>query len=314
MNALTAIIGSGILAASLALGACSAAPDETGTAVRAPCPLTTARDYVWVPPATITIGDDQGLPEERPARSVPVDGFWIAAGEVTNAQFAEFVAATGYRTLAERNPPPIEGATADMLLPGSAVFTAPIAGSPQWWRWVVGAQWRHPRGPGSNLSGLGRHPVVQIAYDDALAYARWAGMTLPSEEQWESAAQQGGANPHEPVDASGRPLANYYQGIFPVRDMATDGYRGTAPTGCFPASQLGTYDMIGNVWEWTRSIGVRADADERVNIIKGGSYLCAANYCARYRPAARQFQERGLGTDHIGFRLVDERRRPPDKV
>jgi formylglycine-generating enzyme required for sulfatase activity len=147
--------------------------------------------------------------------------------------------------------------------------------------------------------------VVQIAWQDAQAYARWAGKQLPTEAQWEYAARAGAAALPEPVDAKGQPQANYYQGIFPVKNLGTDGFAWRAPVGCFKPNGFGLYDMIGNVWEWTSSSGARADAGEPVNIIKGGSYLCAANYCARYRPAARQFQERGLGTDHIGFRLVD---------
>ena len=304
----------GLLAPTL-LGGCSAEPvgrqTEPVAANRPPCAALPDQQFVWVPAAAVVVGDDHGLPEERPARTVNVAGFWIGRHEITNAEFAEFVAATGYQTLAERNPPVVPGAPVDMQQPGSAVFTAPTAASSLWWRWVGGAQWRHPRGPASDINGMGRHPAVQIAYDDALAFARWADKTLPSEEQWESAARQGGANPHEPVDPSGNPTANYYQGVFPVRDMATDGYRGTSPIGCFAQSTLGAYDMIGNVWEWTSTAGSRPDAIEPVGVIKGGSFLCAANYCARYRPAARQFQERGLGTDHIGFRLIDAERPAP---
>lgn len=154
-------------------------------------------------------------------------------------------------------------------------------------------------------------PVVQIAYQDAQAYARWAGKQLPSEEQWEYAARGGAPELPEPLGPDGKPQANYYQGVFPVRDQGTDGFLGRAPVGCFKPNGFGLYDMIGNVWEWTTAAGDRPGASEPVNVIKGGSFLCAANYCARYRPAARQFQERGLGTDHIGFRLIDTRRLPP---
>lgn len=255
------------------------------------------------------MGEDARYPEEGPARSVTVRGFWIDSHEVTNSQFARFVRATGYRTLAERTPPVQPDTPREMRVPGSAVFAVPDEADPRWWRWVVGAQWRHPSGPGESIHGHEREPVVQIAYEDAQAYARWAGKDLPSEAQWEYAARGGGPALPEPVAADGAPTANTYQGVFPVRNLATDGYVGRAPVGCFPPNGYGLYDMIGNVWEWTQS--AEAPPSER-RVIKGGSYLCAANYCARYRPAARQFQERGLGTDHIGLRLVDNRRPPPN--
>ena len=294
--------------ASLALlSACSGAPAPPGNA----CTGLPDDTMVWVPGGRFVMGDDPRYPEEGPPRTVTVKGFWIDAHEVTNAQFAAFVKATGYRTMAERAPPRVPGAPPEMLEPGSAVFNIPSQADPRWWRWVAGAQWRHPSGPQESIIGHDREPVVQIAWQDAQAYARWAGKQLPTEAQWEYAARAGDAALPEPVDAKGLPQANYYQGIFPIRDLGTDGYTGRAPVGCFKPNGLGVYDMIGNVWEWTSSSGSRADAGEPVNIIKGGSYLCAANYCARYRPAARQFQERGLGTDHIGFRLVDTTRPGP---
>lgn len=269
-------------------------------------------DMVWVPGGQFVMGADPHYPEEGPPRQVAVKGFWMDAHEVTNAQFAAFVEATGYKTMAEREPPKLAGASGELLKPGSAVFTVPTPEQPNWWRWVAGAQWQFPSGPGKGIDGQGAMPVVQIAYQDALAYARWAGKQLPSEEQWEYAARGGAPELPEPVGADGKPQANYYQGVFPVRDLGADGLLGRAPVGCFKPNGFGLYDMIGNVWEWTTAVGRRADASEPVNVIKGGSFLCAANYCARYRPAARQFQERGLGTDHIGFRLIDMRRPPPD--
>jgi formylglycine-generating enzyme required for sulfatase activity len=257
---------------------------------------------------SFTMGNDPRYPEEGPPRRVTIGSFWIDAHELTNAEFARFVTATGYHTVAERNPPPTPGAPPEMLVPGSAVFAAPDRDDPRWWRWIAGAEWRHPSGPKESIAGRDQEPVVQIAYQDAEAYARWAGKRLPTEAEWEYAALAGAKALPEPVDAGGVPQANYYQGVFPERDLALDGYRGRAPVGCFKPNGFGLYDMIGNVWEWTSDT---AGGKSETGVIKGGSYLCAANYCARYRPAARQFEERGLGTDHIGVRFVSDRAIPP---
>lgn len=297
-----------LAAAALLLPGCSQQPDQKPVPV---CDGARQKAMVWIPGGMFTMGADPHYPEEGPPREVSVKGFWMASHEVTNAEFAAFVKATGYKTMAERNPPALPGAPPEMLQPGSAVFTVPSAQDPSWWRWIVGAQWRHPSGPESDIDGQGQMPVVQVAYQDAQAYAQWAGMELPSEEQWEYAARGGADALAEPLDSQGRPQANYYQGVFPQRNLGTDGFEGRAPVGCFKPNGYGLYDMIGNVWEWTTARGDRAGAVETVNVIKGGSFLCAANYCARYRPAARQFQERGLGTDHIGFRLIDTKRPPP---
>jgi len=294
----------------LTLCACGAAEDnkaKEGVGTEQ-CEGRISSEMIWVPGGSFTMGENPRYREEGPPRTVHVDGFWMDVHEVTNTQFAAFVKATGYKTLAERDPPKIAGAPPEMLVPGSAVFDVPNNDDPRWWRWVVGAEWRHPSGPDENLQGKDRVPVVQIAYDDALAYAKWAGKELPSEEQWEYAARGGQAVLEEPRDARGKPSANYYQGAFPAKDLGEDGFDTRAPVGCFEPNGYGLYDMLGNVWEWTSGNGARADASEGVKVIKGGSYLCAANYCARYRPAARQFQERGLGTNHIGFRLVDNQR------
>jgi len=296
------------LVAAWLLSGCGDPTDPSATS----CTGLSDNKMVWVPGGRFMMGDDPRYGEEGPPRNVTVKGFWIDAHEVTNAQFAAFVTATGYRTMAERDPPRPPGAPPEMLMPGSAVFNAPSDADPRWWRWVAGAQWRHPSGRQESIAGHDRAPVVQIAWQDAEAYSKWAGKQLPSEAQWEYAARGGAPAPPEPVDAQGMPQANYYQGVFPVKNLGRDGYIGRAPVGCFKPNAFGLYDMIGNVWEWTSASGSRADASEPVNVIKGGSYLCAANYCARYRPAARQFQERGLGTDHIGFRLVDGQRAGPE--
>ena len=292
------------LGIGLALSGCKnkgAAPAVSRCADLAAAPM------VHIPGGSFVMGDDPHYPEEGPPHVVKVDPFWIDSHELTNAEFAAFVKATGYRTMAERMPPKLPGAPPEMLVPGSAVFTVPSHDDPRWWRWVVGAEWRHPSGPKESIVGHEREPVVQIAYEDAEAYARWAGKTLPTEAQWEYAARAGQKALPEPVDGEGHPQANYYQGVFPVRDLGLDGYKGRAPVGCFKPNDFGLYDMIGNVWEWTSDPG----GPEGDHIIKGGSYLCAGNYCARYRPAARQFQERGLGTDHIGVRFVSMTAVPP---
>jgi formylglycine-generating enzyme required for sulfatase activity len=247
------------------------------------------------------MGENPRYPEEGPPRWIDVEAFEMDAHEVTNAQFAKFVSETRHKTSAERTPPVLLGASPDMMLPGSATFTIPTRPGEGWWTWTVGASWQQPEGPGRSIEGKDYEPVVQISFEDALAYAEWAGGALPSEQQWEYAARGGEPALEEPIDAKGQHLANSYQGMFPEQDLGEDGFTARAPVGCFKPNRFGLFDMIGNVWEWTDT--ARSSEDRR-NIIKGGSYLCAANYCARYRPSARQFQELDLGTNHIGFRLV----------
>lgn len=270
---------------------------------------------VWVPGGTFMMGAEFAYAEEGPHHAAGVDGFWMDQTEVTNAQFAEFVAATGYLTLAERGiSDPMNPAAVPKR--GSAVFKPEAIPNSQWWLFVEGASWRHPQGPASSLAGLQQHPVVHIAYEDAQAYAHWKGHSLPTEAQFEYAAQSSSRK-----NAEGVHIANTWQGLFPFQHASLDGYSGSAPVGCYGANALGLYDLIGNVWEWTSSAyypnhGFTAPADApdgydpnqpeetAVAVIKGGSYLCAPNYCMRYRPEARQGQSKGLGTSHIGFRTV----------
>lgn len=292
--------------------------------------FVTDTDLVWVPSQTTTLGSDAHYPEEGPAREVTVDGFWIQRHQVTNAQFADFVEATGYRTVAERpvDPADYPGAPAENLVPGSMVFRrtagpVDLRHLSQWWTWTPGACWNHPRGPRSSLTGRDRHPVVHIAFEDAAAYAAWAGLSLPSEAQWETAARGGlpgatytwGEDPEKP----GERRANYWHGEFPY--LPESGYGTTQPVGSFEPNGYGLFDMAGNVWEWTtdwytedRTTGPCCVADSYDpaqpqftigrKVIKGGSFLCADSYCMRYRPAARRPQMVDTGMSHIGFRCV----------
>jgi formylglycine-generating enzyme required for sulfatase activity len=280
---------------------------------------------------TFKMGSERHQPEERFVHMVRVDGFWIDRHEVTNAQFKQFVDATGHVTLAERglDPKSNPGVDKELLAPGSVVFAAPNnpRQNGQWWRYMSGANWRQPAGPGSSIAGKDNHPVVHIAYEDALAYAQWRGHGLPTEAQWEFAARGGRDGEDDwssAFDAEGKPIANTWQGIFPVLNSKDDGYEGTAPVGCFKPNGYGLYDMIGNVWEWTsdwyraghsREPKINPAGPEKASlivasgqppsrVIKGGSHLCALNYCARYRPAARQAQEVNLSAGHVGFRTV----------
>ena len=247
---------------------------------------------VWIPGGTFEMGDDI-YPEEGPRRIVAVDGFWMDRTEVTNAEFASFVRATNYVTLAER-----PGKT------GAAVFVMPsgnadLGTAASWWRYVEGANWKHPGGPDTSINNRDQFPVTALAYEDIAAYAKWKGSSLPSEAQWEWAARAGAkrAPDHEqPKDA------NTWQGVFPLINTAEDGFAGIAPVGCFKPNGYGLHDMIGNVWEWTTD--EFAGHAPKARVIKGGSYLCAPNYCMRYRAAARQPQEEDLGTSHVGFRTI----------
>jgi formylglycine-generating enzyme required for sulfatase activity len=296
---------------------------------------------VWIPGDEFLMGSDHHYPEEAPAHRVRVDGFWIDRFTVTNRDFTRFVEATGHVTLAERpaNPEDYPGALPEMLVPSSTMFKKPpgpvdLRNHYNWWVYVKGANWRHPRGPASSIGRLADHPVVHVAYEDVEAYAKWAGKELPSEAEWELAAR-GGLDGAEyawgdEMTPDGRHMANTWQGEFPYRNTLDDGYEYTAPVGSFPPNGYGLHDMAGNVWEWTsdwyqehgkldspcctatnpRGAALEASLDPRQpgaiprKVTKGGSHLCAPNYCRRYRPAARMAQPVDTSISHLGFRCI----------
>ena len=290
---------------------------------------------VLIPGGTFQMGSQDFYPEERPAHPVRVSSFLLDRAPVTVAQFAQFVADSGYTTVAERTPNPGDypGVDPAVLVPGALVFTptpgpVPLHNPAAWWRWTPGASWRHPEGPGSDaLTDRADHPVTQVCWEDAQAYATWAGKRLPTEAEHEYAAR-GGAD-HEPYAwgserfPGGRRMANTWEGRFPY--LNTTDWAGTSPVGAFPENPYGAVDLIGNVWEWTAdrwhahpaaaSSSCCVPTDPRHAhrgteqprdrfVVKGGSHLCAPEYCLRYRPAARQPQERDSATTHIGFRCA----------
>ena len=298
----------------------------------------------WIPGGTFRMGSDRHYPEEAPAGRVTVDGFWIDRNPVTNRGFKDFVRATGYRTVAESPPDPEDypGARPDMLYAGSLTFSPPREPGDtrdwtRWWIFLRGANWRHPYGPGSSLKGLDDHPVVHVALRDVEAYAAWAGKGLPTEAEWEFAAR-GGLDGAEyawgdAFSPAGRLMANTWQGDFPHLNTAPKADKRTTPVGAFPPNGYGLFDMIGNVWEWTSDWyrpthpadaskaccvprnpqgGSEEDCFDPRNpqaripckVVKGGSHLCAPNYCRRYRPAARHAQPVDTSMSHVGFRCV----------
>ena len=305
--------------------------------------VTPARKHMlYVPGGEFEMGSADFYPEEQPVRRVHVDGFWMDEHPVTVAEFRRFVNDTGYVTMAERAPDSDQYPDADpeLLVPGSLTFqktTGPVDLRvwANWWAWTPGACWRHPDGPGSNVGGRERHPVTHVAYEDVEAFAAWAGGDLPTEAEWERAARGGldGATYTwgEEFAPKGRMMANTWQGEFPWQNLLTDRYEGTSPVKSFPPNGYGLFDMAGNVWEWTSDFftlppgeslnpccvpsnprvteaepGDPAATDGHIprRVIKGGSHLCAPNYCLRYRPAARQGEAIDTSTRHIGFRLI----------
>jgi sulfatase modifying factor 1 len=301
-------------------------------------------DMVWIDGGEFAMGSNDHYPDEGPVRQVRVDGFWIDATTVTNAQFAEFVEDTGHVTFAETAPDPrfYPGAAPEDLVPGSLVFRmtrgpVDLRDFRHWWDWTAGANWREPLGPGSSLEGLDDHPVVHVAHSDAVAYASWAGKELPTEAEWEFASR-GGLDGAEFVwgdedTQDTEPRANTWQGRFPYENTELDGWTRTAPVGTYEPNGYGLFDMAGNVWEWTDdwyedrsqappepsccapvnprggtqlgSLDVRQPGTPIPRkVVKGGSHLCTIQYCFRYRPAARQPQMVDTSSTHIGFRCI----------
>jgi formylglycine-generating enzyme len=303
-----------------------------------------AAEMVWISGGTFRMGSDDHYPEEAPAHRVSVGGFWIDRTPVTNRQFKAFVKVTGHVTTTQISPDPMDypGALPHMIYAGSLVFVRPhstfdLRDWSRWWTFMQGADWRHPYGPKSNINVLDNHPVVHVSFTDALAYAKWAGKDLPTEAEWEFAAR-GGLDSAEfawgdELTPGGTHMANIWQGNFPLQNLHEDGYERTSPVTAFPPNGYGLHDMIGNVWEWTSdwwSTKHEADApkaccipanprggreeasydpclpDIRIprKVLKGGSHLCAPNYCRRYRPAARHAEPIDTSTSHVGFRCV----------
>jgi sulfatase modifying factor 1 len=289
------------------------------------------------------MGSDHHYPEEAPRHPVRVDGFWIDRTPVTNRQFADFIEDAGYVTTAEIAPDPKDypGARPEMCRPGSLVFVQPsgpvdLTNFYNWWSFIFGADWRHPDGPCSSIKAIMDHPVVHVSHADAQAYANWAGEDLPTEAEWEYAAWGGSEDSEfawgDELEPAGQHRANIWQGKFPWQNSATDGFERTSPVGSFLPNGFGLYDMIGNVWEWTEDWYVERHAAPKAKgccisndprdgrakhshdsadnakiarkVVKGGSHLCAPDYCRRYRPAARQPQPIDTSGSHIGFRCV----------
>jgi sulfatase modifying factor 1 len=284
----------------------------------------------WIGGGSFRMGDERFYPEEKPVREATVEGFWIDQHPVTVAEFRRFVKATGHVTVAERPLDPADYPDADpaLLKPGSLVFRpsrGPIdlSDARNWWEYVPATSWRRPEGPASDTYTRARHPVVHVAPEDGEAYAAWAGKALPTEAEWEYAARGGLEGAvfawGDELAPGGRMMANSWQGEFPWQNLMSDGFLGTSPVGSYAPNGYGLYDMTGNVWEWTCDAFDMAQAAQACcapdlkrapaerfprRVIKGGSHLCAPNYCLRFRPAARQGEAIDTSTAHIGFRCV----------
>jgi formylglycine-generating enzyme required for sulfatase activity len=322
-------------------GAAAASDRRTPTIDRTPAPGPAPDGMIWIPGGEFWMGcDDCDMPDARPVHLVSVSGFWMDATPVTNDRFAAFVKATGYVTVAERKPDPADfpGVPLDKLQPGAVVFTPPthpvsLSDYTRWWSYVPGASWKHPEGPASIVKGLGRHPVVHVAWEDVHAYAAWAGKRLPTEAEFEFAARGGRdraryswGNEFKP---GGRPAANVWEGRFPDSNSREDGYYRTSPVTAFPPNGYGLYDVGGNVWQWCadwyrpdyygtfpdpsaaardpRGPDSSFDPDEpgaRKRVTRGGSFLCSTEYCQRYLVGSRGKAEISTGSSNLGFRLV----------
>jgi formylglycine-generating enzyme len=310
---------------------------------RPPAGAPPSPDMAWIPGGIFRMGSDKHYVEEAPVHRAAVDGFWLDRRPVTNARFRRFVEETGHVTFAEVPPDPRDypGALPEMLHPGSLVFVRPkgpvdMRDISNWWAFRLGADWRHPQGPGSSIEGKDDHPVVHVAYSDAAAFAAWEGKDLPTEAEWEFAAR-GGLDGAEyawgdEFMPGGRPMTNNWQGEFPWQNLLTDGYEGTSPVDAFPPNGYGLLDMIGNVWEWTSDWYSPRHPEDKAKpcciprnprggpesqshdprqpvriprkVLKGGSHLCSFNYCRRFRPAARFPEPVDTSTCHVGFRCA----------
>ena len=294
-------------------------------------------DMVWIPAGKFTMGATDGQNDEGPLHDVKIAGFWMDKTEVTNEQFEKFVKATGYVTIAERKPDAklFPGVPEDKLVPGSIVFTpqpdtTDLSDHMQWWSYVPGASWQHPEGANSTISGRMKHPVVQVCWDDAVAYCQWAGKRLPSEAEWECAARGGVNHAHfvwgNDANPGGRWMMNNWQGRFPNEDRREDGFAGPAPVASFPPNGYGLYDMAGNVWEWCadwylpdyyaksphenpHGPDTSFDPNEPgvwKRVTRGGSWMCSDLYCKGYRPSARMKTSPDTGLQHTGFRCAKD--------
>jgi len=281
--------------------------------------MSNCRDgMVAIPAGHYQVGSDRFYPEEAPVRQISIASFEIDQAPVTNAEFLQFVDATGHQTVSERPPDPTlyPELPPEEQIPESVVFLPPPPTVDRseplsWWALIAGANWRHPHGPDTCLDGLMQHPVVHVAFEDALAYANWAGKRLPTADEWEVAARGGMVDQDYAWGSEKTPdghwLANVWQGPFPWNNQETDGWFWTSPVGSFPANGYGLVDVCGNVWEWTSTPYAVPEGQQERRVIKGGSFLCADNYCHRFRPSALMGQTLDTATCHMGFRCAADR-------